>query len=790
MIIGQFLIEEKKMTLVKQLELEQEMLDIGTSRFMSSVDEKNDFDSAPVQSIMKKIILPFSEHLKLCISTVKSHYTRGAKPVLLFLDDIDSVHTVRKDGEYINKKLTVEELSFIVCRIIFNNIRYEPHKMVALASTIGNTINSNIKFDDRLSDSSAFRVGILMIDLLCDLFPDLLHYEYDMAFKDQKNKQYIVYPSEEYMTYIKNCIEEIAEISAVMYPMVHKPCEWDTVGQTGGFYSELLKSNIIKGRPLESDPKVSDIQVNSLNLIQGTPWQVNEDIYNVIKELETSKPLSLKKLFPHDVPDLEPMPYPDIEYKDMTEEQQQEKKAWYRKRTRFEEHSSAKTSIDLSRTLSMKQAKKFMNDDKIWFPHDRDYRGRAYNKCMTGLNTQGSDHQKALIKMGNARPVQTTDGARWMSINLANLAGHDKLKLDERYAWTVNNEDLIRDVVKDPIKCKLWHDWDKPLQGLACAIEYVKWLDDPERPIQTHVQLDGLCNGVQHLTALTRDHTVAPHVGLVYTEKRGDVYQFVCDGVITKIKDLDLAMAREWISSGLMTRSLSKTPVMTRAYGAKLYGVKEGIQSFIEDAKMYDHFEDYFKAGNWMGNQIWESMDESLSGPMAFMYWVQECAQILGKANKPMIWGSPVGMECFHSPFKTKRKRVTVRINGSTVQYILLEPTNRINTSKMSSSSSPNLIHSCDESHMDLTVDRCYDKGIIDYAMVHDSFGSHPDDAQLLLDSAKDAWVDMYSNDWIRIWYEQWCNQLGSNDLPRPDEFITTGTLDIRDVKQSDFFFG
>lgn len=291
------------------------------------------------------------------------------------------------------------------------------------------------------------------------------------------------------------------------------------------------------------------------------------------------------------------------------------------------------------------------------------------------------------------------------------------------------------------------------------------------------------------MTALTRDHLVAPHVGLVPTEKRGDVYQFVLDGVIKKISIMDDPFVQEWMTSDLLIRALAKTPVMTRSYGAKLYGVKEGIQDFIEEHKKYDHFEDFFKAGNWMGNQIWESMDETLKGPMAFMNWVQECASILGRANKPMIWKNPVNMTCFHSPFKTKRKPIEVKVNGSRVKYILLEPTTRINTTKMASSSSPNVIHSCDESHMDLTVDTCYDKGVNEFAMVHDSFGTHPDDAQILLDSAKDSWVQMYKTDWIRVWYESWCNQLGCNDLPRPDEFITMGDLDIEDVRKSDFFF-
>jgi len=298
-----------------------------------------------------------------------------------------------------------------------------------------------------------------------------------------------------------------------------------------------------------------------------------------------------------------------------------------------------------------------------------------------------------------------------------------------------------------------------------------------------------LCNGVQNLAAITRDHLVAPHVGLIYTEERGDVYQYVIDGVIHTITKEDTLMGAEWLTSQLMTRSLSKTPVMTRSYSAKLYGIKTGIQEFIEDAGKAEHFDDYFKAGNWMGEQIWDSMNESLKGPMAFMEWSQACAGIMAKANLPLIWDNPIGMRCSQSPFTTKVQRIQTKVNGKTTKYQLRTPTNIINRAKMMSSSSPNLIHSCDASHLLLTTDRCDRDGIVDFAMVHDSFGSHPDDTAQLLLNTKLSWVDMYEKNWMQIWYEQWSNQLGSNDLPRPEEFVTMGTLEAKSVMESDFFF-
>lgn len=223
--------------------------------------------------------------------------------------------------------------------------------------------------------------------------------------------------------------------------------------------------------------------------------------------------------------------------------------------------------------------------------------------------------------------------------------------------------------------------------------------------------------------------------------------------------------------------------------GAKLYGIKEGIQDYIEDMKMTEHFADYFKSGNWLGEQIWGSMDITLKREMAFMEWVQTCAGIMASANKPLVWNSPIGMKCVQSPFVTKCKYIDVKINGTRYQYKLQTPTTTINRSKMISSSSPNVIHSCDGAHLGMTVNKCEGDGITDFAMVHDSFGTHPDDTKQLLQNAKSTWVDIYSKNWMQIWYESWCNQLGYNDLPKPSEFVTLGTLNAKDVIKSDFFF-
>jgi len=759
------------MTLSKQLELEHQMIDQGSDRYINSVNKKNEFDTTHVQVIIKEIINPLSDIIDGIFEELKSHKSTHIPVLIKYLNSLTP-----KD-----KKITSDHISLIVLRTLFRGIRSTPKKMVSLGAELGRNLNSNIQ--QKLSDSDSFKLGIHMIEIFCEVFPELMNYELKYYSPDSKYKEYILEPTDEYISFIQDKIEALAELTTVVYPMIYKPQDWNSDGLDGGYYSSDLKTNVIKGYPLSKKSHINAIIANSLNMAQSTPWRVSKYILNISEELEQHKPVSLKKIYPLDVEDDTERPY-DIKYKDMTDEQQKIHQVWSHQNKRRIRARESKISIDLSRCNAIIQAKKFKND-LLYFPHDKDYRGRSYNKSMTGLNTQGSDIQKALIEF-TPKPVNTDSGERWLCINLANLCGQDKLTMDERYTWTINNLDLFKDVVKDPIGCTLWHDWDKPMQGLREANEYLKFLNG--EPITTHIQLDGTCNGVGHLTAITRDEKVAPHVGLLPTNKCPDVYQYVCDAVIRNIQGGG-SLADQWISSELLTRNITKTPTMTRSYGAKLFGIKDGIKEFIDSAGMINHFDDFFIAGNYMGEVIWDAMNETLHGPMKFMEWVQTCAGILANANKPMIWTSPVGMLCEHKPYVTKSKRIEIKMNSSVIKYQLRTPTTKINKSKMQSSSSPNIIHSCDASHLDLMVNECDRRGINDFALVHDSFGFRPDVTELGLQCTKNTWIDMYSNNWMQIWYNNWNKMLGNIDLPCYTEFLELGKLDINAVKGSDFFF-
>ncbi len=778
-----------------QIQLEDDMMRLGTEKFLETVEASDDFNS-PLVKTLEKMIERLTGAIKSATAKERVNYKSGHKPLLMKISDARF---------YINKKntktgfeylpATPDQLSFIVMRSLMTNMANGDLKVVNISTQIGNTIHSNIVGDDALSVFECGKVSLVLLQLAQDNFTDILTFRKDFFDTDSKHMEWLVGLSEEFRVKYESKLQNIAMMNNVIYPMIYRPEYWDSTGNNGGFYSDQLKVNAIKKRNVGEDANINANIAKGMNAIQSTPWSVNLDVLNLFDQYGEDGPESLKKAFPASVPDDENAPFPNVKYADMSEDQKKIHRKWSRKVRLNKKKRQGRVSNILSRCSSVEQARMFKDYPEIFFPHDLDSRMRIYNKCMTGLNTQGSDHQKGLIKFKPTQ-VKTLDGARWMMINMANLVGHDKLELDERVAWTIANEQLLRDVVKDPIKCQLWHGWDKPFQGYAAAVEYVKWLDNPQAFINTHVQLDGLCNGVQNLAAITRDRIVAPHVGLIKTKKRGDVYGYVCDGVISDLRGVGSPFGVEWLSSNLLDRKITKTPVMTRSYGAKLYGIKEGIQEFIIDSGKEDHFSDPFKSGNWMGERIWDNMDESLKGPMAFMEWVQTCAGIIASVNLPLIWDNPAGMQCIQSPKILKRKNINIRFNGKHTNYQMLTHTNKINKAKMESSSSPNITHSCDASHLSITTNRCEDVGIEDFAMVHDSFGSAPDDAATLLHEAKEAWVDIYEQNWPQKWFDQWVDFLRENgeyeaaaNLPHYTDFFEMGDLQASEVRESDFFF-
>ena len=87
---------------------------------------------------------------------------------------------------------------------------------------------------------------------------------------------------------------------------------------------------------------------------------------------------------------------------------------------------------------------------KFYFPHNLDFRGRAY-AVPPHLNHLGDDVSRGLLKFGESKPLGVR-GLRWLKIHLANVHGFDKASFDEREQWTMDRLNEVYESAQTPVE--------------------------------------------------------------------------------------------------------------------------------------------------------------------------------------------------------------------------------------------------------------------------------------------------------------------------------------------------
>lgn len=120
------------------------------------------------------------------------------------------------------------------------------------------------------------------------------------------------------------------------------------------------------------------------------------------------------------------------------------------------------------------------DEDGFFYPHNLDFRGRAY-PMHPYLNHLGSDLCRGVLEFAEGRLLGKS-GLRWLKIHLANLfaGGVDKLSYEGRVAFTENHLEDIFDSADRPLEGRRW--WlsaEDPLQCLATCINLSEALRSP-----------------------------------------------------------------------------------------------------------------------------------------------------------------------------------------------------------------------------------------------------------------------------------------------------------------------
>jgi DNA-directed RNA polymerase len=153
-----------------------------------------------------------------------------------------------------------------------------------------------------------------------------------------------------------------------------------------------------------------------------------------------------------------------------------------------------------------------------------------------------------------------------------------------------------------------------------------------------------------------------------------------------------------------------------------------------------------------------------------------------------MEWITPTNWLVIQNYTEVDKKRIKTHINGNVLQLIFnSDIENTVSKKRTASGASPNFIHSMDAAAMTKTINSSKCEGINDFAMVHDSYGTHSTDMPRLSEILREEFVRMYTEHDVLTDLRQHATVvLGTEDVPQPP---AKGALDLTKILKSQYFF-
>ncbi|UAW58394.1 RNA polymerase [Escherichia phage vB_EcoA_ASO2B] len=859
---------------VKQLQLEHEAYTEGERRFIKNLERQTERGELADNQVAK----PLMQTLVPKIAQAVREWYEGpdgklstSRPSVAFT----MLSTEEKAVKDRSLRIPCESAAVIILKVILSKlVKPEGIPITPMASAIGRTLEDEIRFGrirdkekehfkkaiaDNLnkragasykkaymqavetsmleqgqledawgtwSPTEAVHVGIKMLEIVIQStqLVELKRYGAGNAAADVE----MVHLSDFWVKKMAQRGFSLAGIAPVYQPCVVPPKPWTGV-VGGGYWAKGRRPlPLIRLGSKSAVARYEDVYMpevyDAVNIIQNTPWKVNKKVLDVVNMVE-----KLNKTPIDDIPQMEP-----LKPEDYAGETEEELKAWKKAAAGIYRREKARQSRRLSLSFIVNQANKFSQFKAIWFPYNMDWRGRVYAVPM--FNPQGNDMQKGLLTLAVGKPIGA-DGFKWLKVHGANCAGVDKVTFEERIKWVEDNHDNIMAAAKAPMdSIEWWGKLDSPFCFLAFCFEYAGVMHHGlSYSCSLPIAFDGSCSGIQHFSAMLRDHIGGHAVNLTPSGKVQDIYRIVSDRIEEELKVLLVngtdnemvthedkktgeiterlklgtrELARQWLTYG-MSRKVTKRSVMTLAYGSKEYGFADQVYEDIVmpaiDSGSGAMFTEPSQASRFMAKMIWEAVSVTVVAAVDAMKWLQGAAKLLaaevkdkktGEILKPCLpvhWVTPDGFPVWQE----YRKKDTTRLNLMFLGSFNLQPTvnkgmkKELDKQKQESGISPNFVHSQDGSHLRKTVVHTHRKyGVMSFAVIHDSFGTIPADAEYLFRGVRETMVETYrDNDVLLDFYEQFEYQLHESQRDKLPELPKKGKLNIEDILSSDFAF-
>lgn len=576
-------------------------------------------------------------------------------------------------------------------------------------------------------------------------------------------------------------------LQPVRLPMVCHPRYW-TGPFNGGYLSSKLRQPLVKTRNRGYLTTLKDWDMPevyaAVNALQATEWAVNQPIYEVVKTLWESGS-ELGGLPSRDGEALPAKPW--------AEGQEPEPAALSEWKIKAAQAYEANGRLSSKRNQLIQ--KLYVSEQMIehgngfHYVYNLDWRGRMY-PVGPGLNPQGDDVAKGLLRF--AQPARLgDDGAYWLAIHGANTFGVDKVSFEERVQWVQDNEDMILACAGDPFIFREWADADSPFCFLAFCLEWAQLVafEGAQEDFMSSlpVAFDGSCNGLQNFSAMLRDEVGGAATGLVPTEKPSDIYSAVArasQAIIDQDAQAGNEAAARWV--GRMTRALAKRNTMTVPYGVTKRGMQGQLFEQLKKDGQKEHLKD---DANYLAGVNFAAIGQVVVAARLAMDWLRDAAKVAASNGLPVRWKTPMGFLAVQDYREEVGDKMNFEVLGRRYQFLLQRDGDKLNARKQALGIAPNFVHSLDAAHLMRTTLYCAQDGMVDFAMIHDSFGCHAGHASLLRDNLREAFVDQYREPVLQKLRDELLEQLPPELHGELPPLPPMGSLDLEGVRRSEYFF-
>ncbi|KAI5585605.1 hypothetical protein BDE02_06G156700 [Populus trichocarpa] len=571
------------------------------------------------------------------------------------------------------------------------------------------------------------------------------------------------------------------------FPMLVPPKKWRGYDKGGHLFlpSYIMRTHgsrqqqdAVRSVPGKQMQKVFE----ALDTLGNTKWRVNGKVLDVVERIWASGGNNAGLVNRGDIP-IPEKPSSD----DLTEIQKWKWSVRKAKKINQERHSQR---CDTELKLSV--ARKLKDEEGFYYPHNLDFRGRAY-PMHPHLTHLSSDLCRGVLEFAEGRPLGKS-GLCWLKIHLANLysGGVEKLSHDGRLAFVENHLSEIFDSAENPVNGKRW--WltaEDPFQCLAACINLSEALKSASpHTVISHLPIhqDGSCNGLQHYAALGRDSQEAAAVNLVAAEKPSDVYSEIATRVheiIRRDSNKDPATNPHALLAKVLIdevdRKLVKQTVMTSVYGVTYVGAREQIKRRLEEKGHITDDRVLFSAACYAAKVTLTALGELFQAARDIMGWLGDCAKVIASEDQPVRWTTPLGLPVVQPYYKTQRHLIRTSLQVLALQ----REGSSVQVRKQRTAFPPNFVHSLDGSHMMMTAVACRDADLR-FAGVHDSFWTHARDADLMNRILREKFVELYNMPILENLLEDFQTSYPTLKFPSLPE---RGNFDLQEVLRSPYFF-